>query len=168
MASGLGWFSIGLGLVELLAPQAVSRVLGLRGQERLVAAYGAREVATGVGLLLSRDPEPWLWGRVAGDALDLGTLATALDRQSDRREEAGLAMLAVLGVTALDLASAWSHASRRRGRAAARRRLPDYARRSGLPASPEKMRGAARDFVVPEDFRTPAALRAWGVANEVA
>ncbi|WP_235907777.1 cyclase dehydrase [Siccirubricoccus phaeus] len=168
MARGLGWFSLGLGLVELLAPQAVSRTLGLRGQERLIAAYGAREVATGVGLLLSRDPEPWLWGRVAGDALDVGTLATALDGRRPRQEAAGLAMLAVLGVTALDLASACGLASRRRGMAAVRRRLPEYARRSGLPAAPAKMRGAARDFVVPEDFRTPAPLRPWGVANEVA
>ena len=36
MARGLGWFSIGLGVTELLAPGAITRPLGLRGHESLV------------------------------------------------------------------------------------------------------------------------------------
>ena len=27
-----------------------------------------REIGTGIGILTSKDPSPWLWGRVAGDA----------------------------------------------------------------------------------------------------
>jgi hypothetical protein len=157
LAQGLGWFSIGLGLVEILAPHALARGLNLRGNERLLASYGAREVVTGIGILASRDPEPWIWGRVAGDALDIGTLATGLDDRHDRREGAGLALAAVLGVTVLDLLCASGLRARRHARAA----LPDYSRRSGLPRPPEAMRGAARDFVVPADMRTPEALRPW-------
>ena len=104
LAQGLGWFSIGLGLAELLAPHAVSRSLGLRGQEKLVASYGAREIATGIGILASRDPTPWIWGRVAGDALDIGTLAGGLALGRGReRGNAGLAIAAVAGVTLLDV-----------------------------------------------------------------
>src|SRR4028118_2183053 len=75
LARGLGIFSIGLGIMEVAAPGALARWLGMRGQERLIQAYGLREIATGVGILASRDPTPWIWGRVGGDALDLATLA---------------------------------------------------------------------------------------------
>ncbi|MCV5663573.1 hypothetical protein OFN50_31615, partial [Escherichia coli] len=50
LAQALGWFSIALGAAELLAPHRMARPLGLAGQERLVAAYGVREIATGVGI----------------------------------------------------------------------------------------------------------------------
>lgn len=35
----------------------------------------------------------------------------------------------------------------------------DYGDRSGLPAAPAQMRGAARGFAIPRDMRTPPALR---------
>jgi hypothetical protein len=159
LAQGLGWFSIGLGLAELLAPHRVARATGLQGHERLVASYGVREIATGIGLLTSRDPTPWLWGRVGGDALDLGTLAAGLLPANRGRERSGVALLAVLGVAALDLACVLSLRP-------SRPRLPmplaEYRRRSGLPRPPGAMRGAASDFVVPEDYRTPELLRPWG------
>jgi hypothetical protein len=70
VARVLGWFSIGLGAAELLAPKAVCRSLRVDCDERLVQAFGAREIAAGVGILSQRNPTPWLWGRVAGDAVD--------------------------------------------------------------------------------------------------
>jgi hypothetical protein len=135
LAVGLGWFSIALGLAELLAPHAMARATGLKGRERLLQAYGAREIAAGVALLLMRNKAPGLWARVAGDAVDLATLASA------RNSKAGPAIAAVAGVTALD---AWSAASAQR--AARRRPLPaaDYSHRSGFPRPAEQMRGAAR------------------------
>ena len=63
MARGLGWFSIGLGLAEVLAPRALTRGLGMEGSEQLVQAYGLREIATGIGILSSDQPCP----------MDLGT-----------------------------------------------------------------------------------------------
>jgi hypothetical protein len=46
LAQGLGWFSIALGLTEMLAPRSLTRSLGMEGHETLVQAYGLREIAT--------------------------------------------------------------------------------------------------------------------------
>ena len=83
-ARGLGWFSLGLGLAEVLMPGAVARATGMHGRETLVRACGLREIATGLGLLLARDPTPWLWARVAGDAVDLATLGAHVGRGNPR------------------------------------------------------------------------------------
>lgn len=161
LVQGLGWFSLGLGLAELLAPHAVSRSLGLRGQEKLIASYGAREIVTGIGILAARDPAPWIWGRVAGDALDIGTLAGGLAMGNGReRGNAGLAIAAVAGVTLLDVLCGRALAARKTNE---RKRLArDYGDRRGMPRPAEAMRGAARDFEVPRDFRIPEPLRPWG------
>lgn len=101
MARGLGWFSVALGVAELIAPRGVTRVLGLRGREDLVRAYGLREIGTGIGILTSKDPAPWIWGRVGGDALDLATVAGGLG--SRQNGNVLLTLLALGGVTALDV-----------------------------------------------------------------
>lgn len=62
LARGLGWFSIGLGLAEFLMPQTMARTVGLEGKESLVRAFGLRAIASGAGILMARDPEPWIWG----------------------------------------------------------------------------------------------------------
>jgi len=107
LARGLGWFSIGLGLAEMLAPNTMSELTGVRS-EPLLQAYGAREVACGVGILTSKRPNPnWLWARVAGDVLDLATLGVAMgDSDPDRRDKALCSAAAVAGVTALDVMAA--------------------------------------------------------------
>ena len=40
LAKALGWFSLGLGLTELLAPGRITRTLGLEGKEGVVRAFG--------------------------------------------------------------------------------------------------------------------------------
>lgn len=101
----LGWFSIGIGLAELLAPDRFRQGFGLpvrRGVFR--GAYGLREIAAGVGLLSARGFSPaFLWARVGGDLLDLGTLGSALQRPGAHRARTAAALGSVLGVTALDL-----------------------------------------------------------------
>jgi hypothetical protein len=159
LARGLGWFSIGLGLAEVLAPRALTRGLGMEGIEQTVQAYGVREIATGIGILSSNQPAPWIWGRVGGDALDLATLATGLQRDNPKKENVALALAAVAGVTALDFICAASLARHASESPRPRRPAIDYHSRTGFPKSPEQMRGAARDFVVPRDMRTPDALR---------
>jgi hypothetical protein len=160
MAEGLGWFSIGLGLLELTAARPLARGLGIRGAEGLIRAYGAREVATGIGLLLARDRRPWVQGRIAGDVLDLATLATAA---IGNRRPGGVALglAAVLGVTVLDMVCAEALRSEEQDRGRQRRAMHRYATRSGLPRGAGASRGLARDFVVPDDFRIPEALRPW-------
>lgn len=110
LARALGWFSIALGVSEIVAPGWLSRSLGLR-RTRLVRAFGFRELGTGIAILASRRYAPWLWGRVAGDVLDLGLLGTALrkDNGQSQRRFAKAAIAAVAGVTALDLLSAGRH-----------------------------------------------------------
>lgn len=166
LAEGLGWFSIGLGLVEILTPGRVTRALGMRGSEPLVQAYGAREMAAGIGILASGDPTPWLWGRVAGDGLDLATLSSGLKDHNRQKANVGLALAAVAGITLLDILAARSMAAERDRRHERRRQsrhglLRAYRHRSGLPRAPGAMRGAASDFEIPRDFRTPDLLRRW-------
>lgn len=153
LARGLGWFSIGLGLAEMLMPRMLTEQMGMQGKESLLRFYGAREMAAGIGILMSDNPGPWMWARVAGDALDLATLATRLDKQNPRKGNVAITLAAVAGVTALDCVSAQALTNTNRP-------VPDYSDRRGMPRPPEEMRGAARkDFTPPRDMRTPEALR---------
>ncbi len=165
LAQGLGWFSLALGAAELFAGERLARALGLGERADLIRAYGLREVGTGVGILLADDPTPWIWGRVAGDALDLATLAGALDRDNPQRANAGIAVAAVAGVTVLDLICTRQLAAEREEEEwRVRRAVRDYSARSGLPQAPDAMRGAARDLDVPSDMRIPEALRPYATA----
>ena len=103
-ARGLGWFSIGLGVVELVAPRALSQLTGVRHPE-LLRAYGLREIICGVGILASDRPHGWMWARVGGDALDLATIGEELAEASGERRNrllaTGAAVAGVLGVDAM-------------------------------------------------------------------
>ena len=137
LVRGLGWFSLALGLAELLAPRQVSRGAGMRRHDSLLQGYGLREIGTGIGLLFSNNPRPWLWGRVAGDIVDVATVATAADRTRPRR--LGLASIALLGVGLLDIYSALQTKSTTR-----RANSPyDYGNRSGFARPASWMGGAA-------------------------
>jgi hypothetical protein len=155
VAYGLGWFSIALGVAEIAAPRSLSRMLGMEGHERLIQAYGLREIATGIGILSSDNPAPWIWGRVAGDALDIATVATALHDGNRQRDNVKVTLAALAGVTAIDAACAQALTMDQKQP----QRIFDYSDRSGLPRSPASMRGAARDFDIPDDMRAPEALR---------
>ncbi|MBX3622032.1 MAG: hypothetical protein KF891_18850 [Rhizobacter sp.] len=158
MAHALGWFSLALGVAELMAPRATAQAAGVRHGKNLLQAYGVREIATGIGLLTSKDPQPWLWARVAGDALDLATLATDLGSGNSRRRSAALSMVAVMGVTALDV---WAADSARRAAQGAAQPVHDYSDRVGMALPPDEMRGKAREVMqqVSQDLQTPSALR---------
>jgi hypothetical protein len=140
LAHGLGWFSIGLGLAEVLAPRRLAEFVGMENRSDLIVAYGVREIATGVGILTQDDPTPWVWGRVAGDALDLATLAFGLHPDNPQRANVALAIGAVAGVTVLDGICAEQLSVERRHRPPPR----DYSDRVGMPRPPAEMRGTAR------------------------
>lgn len=103
LARFLGWFSIGLGVAELLMPRQVARGAGLHGRSGMVRAMGLREIASGVGILSQRQPANWLWSRVGGDAMDLALLGTGVARGGRHRNRAALAAAAVAGITVLDV-----------------------------------------------------------------
>jgi hypothetical protein len=106
LAVGLGWFSIALGVAELTAPHSVARFIGVAPTDRAVTtlrSYGARELSNGLAILAQPDSATWLWSRVAGDALDLATLGSAINAPDTHRGRAFFAAAAVLGVTVLDV-----------------------------------------------------------------
>ena len=149
LARGLGWFSIGLGLAEVLMPRAMARGLGMQGRENVLLLYGLREIVTGIGLLVASRRTPWMWGRVAGDALDIATLAAHM--RPGQRLGPAVGLAAVAGVTAIDAATAAALSARDRRRA---QQFVDYSDRSGFPRPPAQMRGAALStFETPQDMR---------------
>lgn len=103
LVQALGWFSVGLGLAQLLAPRRMSHAVGIGEHPQLMRAVGARELASGVGILTQGKPTPWLWSRVAGDVLDLAMLGAAARANPATRNRLGLVGAAVAGIAALDL-----------------------------------------------------------------
>ncbi|MEA2602267.1 MAG: hypothetical protein QOF89_3259 [Acidobacteriota bacterium] len=106
LAKGLGWFSIGLGLTEMLAPRWLGRKTGLGEETGLLRTLGARETVTGLGVLAQRRPILSMWGRVAGDVVDLAVLGAALKSARAGRNRILGATAMVLGVGVLDLVCA--------------------------------------------------------------
>jgi hypothetical protein len=149
MAKALGWFSIALGVAELVAPRRITNSVGMHRAAPLLRAYGAREIASGIGAL-SVNPKPAMWSRVGGDAIDLATLAVGLRRARwTKRRNLTIAIGVVAAVAVVDLiVTAKLH------RDHDRHGTPrDYSDRSGFPKPPEQMRGAAGEFEVPLDMR---------------
>jgi uncharacterized protein YjeT (DUF2065 family) len=126
----LGWFSIGLGLVELVAPKSITRTLGTESDamDTTLRVFGAREIGAGI-LTLSTEKKFGLWARVLGDALDVAVLSKGLKRTNPMRGNVKIALATVLGITALDIATAWAITAR----SARPRQLRDYSGRSGYP-----------------------------------
>lgn len=141
LSRALGWFSIGLGLTELVAPRVLTRALGMRGQETLVRAFGVREIGAGL-MAMTLEKRTGLWSRVAGDGLDIAAVLTAYRRDNPRRGNVGLALVLLAGVTALDVAAAQAvtarHSRRRDGA------VVSYRDRSGFPKGLAQARGGAR------------------------
>ena len=115
MARGLGWFSIGLGTAELVAADALADALGMDEQEGLIRLYGVREIAQGLGCLSMNPPTSAVWVRVAGDALDIATLAPYMTPANPKRHNVALALAAVAGVTVLDVFTGMWLSEGRRG-----------------------------------------------------
>jgi hypothetical protein len=111
LSLALGLFSIALGAAELMAPRQVARLVGVRPDRRtrtILRAYGAREIASGIGIIAQPTEPAWLWSRVGADAIDLATLGRAAADDGSDPARLNLATVAVLGVTALDVLAARS------------------------------------------------------------
>jgi uncharacterized membrane protein len=107
LAKGLGWFSIGLGMTELLAPGVIAKISGVpNSRPGLIRLYGLREIAAGIAIFSQKEPAAGLWSRVAGDALDLASLGMAFTSPDAKRGRVAFATANVLAVTALDLIAA--------------------------------------------------------------
>lgn len=105
VARGLGWFSVGLGTLEVVAPGTLTRFLGVREQRTsLVRAYGLRELVAGVGLLTQpAAATTWVWARVAGDVLDIATLGSATTGDPAARKRTGNVLTMLTAITVVDV-----------------------------------------------------------------
>lgn len=163
LARGLGWFSIGLGLTEVACGDAIARWLGMPRSAPVIRAYGMRELLQGIGILGASDPTPWISARVAGDALDIATVLPGLAGDNPRKDNVLIALMALAGVTAVDVICARNLSEAPLAPSEKVRR--DYRRRSGFRRRAEAMRGAARDFKPPPDIIGPEAMRPWALTN---
>ncbi|HEY0686429.1 MAG TPA: SRPBCC family protein [Steroidobacter sp.] len=99
----LGWFSVGLGVAELLAPKTVGRMIGVGDQSTLLRMCGMRELVSGVGLLSGRAPATFAMSRVVGDVMDLALLGASLRSPDSNPTRVAATATAVASVAALDL-----------------------------------------------------------------
>ena len=110
LADFLGYFSLGLGLAEVLAPTAMSRLIGVKHPDErsrtTMRLMGLREISNGVAILSNQQPEKAMWSRVAGDALDVALLGKTLANSDNDRGRTIFALANVLAVTALDIMAA--------------------------------------------------------------
>ena len=110
LSNFLGFFSIGLGLAEALAPVMIARVIGVDHEDNtnrtVLRLMGLREISHGVAILSNQQPKKAVWSRVAGDALDLALLGKALGNPKNGRARTAFATANVLAVTALDVLAA--------------------------------------------------------------
>lgn len=114
----LGWFSLGLGIAQVLAPRGVARLIGAADSGLAcgtMRTLGVREIVGGLGILSQPRPNAFLWARVAGDLMDLALLTEQLATSRRGTARLGLATAAVLGVTALDAKTALDVTRARRG-----------------------------------------------------
>ncbi|HEX6600276.1 MAG TPA: SRPBCC family protein [Gemmatimonadaceae bacterium] len=109
LADFLGFFSIGLGLAQVLAPKGMSKLCGVAdadGNARLMRFMGLREISHGIAILSRQQPEKAVWSRVAGDTLDLAMLGKTFANPENNRAMTLFATANVLAVTALDVSCA--------------------------------------------------------------
>jgi uncharacterized membrane protein len=106
LARGLGVFSLGLGLVQLLAPRRFLQAIGIGPRDdrvRPTRFVGVRELGAAGGLLARRQAAMWPWARVVGDVMDIGLLSRAMVAPDTNRRRVATALVAVVGITAVDL-----------------------------------------------------------------
>ena len=107
MANGLGWFSIALGLAQLVAPRQVAQLIGVDedASQAVLRAVGLREIASGIGILSQPESQRanWIKARVGGDVMDLALLGKAYISGANDQTKVTTALAAVAGITALDL-----------------------------------------------------------------
>jgi uncharacterized membrane protein len=103
LPQALGWFSVGLGLTELLLPRGTAHAIGAPLRPQVMRGLGARELVSGLGILTGRNTGAWLQSRVAGDLMDLALLGASYRARRAEPAKLTAATAAVVGVTALDL-----------------------------------------------------------------
>ena len=104
----LGLFGLGLGLVQVLAPRELLEFIGIKPEDNrvnLVRLVGLRELMSGAGILMNdaQGKTNWVWGRVAGDVMDIASLSAIMNSRGTDQGRAMAVLAAVAGITALDV-----------------------------------------------------------------
>ena len=105
LAKPLGWFSLALGLAEIVGGKRIASAHGAPKASPLVRGFGAREIAAGAAVLARPRSPIGLWARAAGDVLDIaaaGTAAATARRATPRKIALG-SLAFVAGALALDV-----------------------------------------------------------------
>ena len=105
LGKSLGVFSLLVGAAQLFGAKRIARTLDAEGHEGLIKGFGARELLAGASLMAAPAASTNMWGRVAGDAMDLGALGLAA-RRSPRNRAIWGAIAFVGAVTLLDIVTA--------------------------------------------------------------
>jgi uncharacterized membrane protein len=108
LGRSLGWFSVALGIGELVAPKAVARLVGARpttAAKLAIRLAGLRELGTGAAILMMPNRPLPLALRAVGDAIDLGLLGLAATQRRARGGRLAITAAAVAGIAALDVAA---------------------------------------------------------------
>jgi uncharacterized membrane protein len=119
-ARGLALFGLGLGTAQLVAPRGLNWIAGVHDRvhtRALQRVVGVREIAAGIAILGAPQPYPFVWSRVAGDAMDLAMLGLAFASPRNKRGCLALTTLTIGGITAMDVLASLGCA-RRNGRLA--------------------------------------------------
>jgi uncharacterized membrane protein len=104
LSRALGWFSIGLGLAEILFPRKLGKTIGVnQAYPGLMRFLGVREISAGLGILSEPKAASWMWSRVGGDAMDIALLTAAFATDDAKRSRLAAATAMVVGVTAVDI-----------------------------------------------------------------
>jgi uncharacterized membrane protein len=167
IAEGLGWFSLGLGAAQLLAPGGLNRLAGIRDDAAARFAQrfvGVREVGAFAAIMTDR-PRPVLplWSRVGGDLMDLALLARAWEGKRESAPRLALTIAGIAAVTGLDAYAAIRHTE------AERRRKPKAEGEGKSPGGgPVQVKAAvtirkSREEVEPawRTFEADGGLRGW-------
>ena len=96
MAKAVGWLSIGVGLVALVAPPRIGGLVGYVEKPALLRLVGLRDVCIGAGLTRQSSGRRWLWARAASDGLDATIIAANLLSGGTSRGRAMVGMVVSL------------------------------------------------------------------------
>lgn len=107
-ARAVGLASIAFGIADTLFGERFGKAVGAQDNGGpLFRAVGARELATGIAAVAApTNPLP-LWGRFAGDVVDIAALGAVAARPDNRKRTAAIATLAlVAGIAVIDFMAA--------------------------------------------------------------
>jgi hypothetical protein len=105
LAKFLGTFSFGLAVTQLVSPERVNKLIGVRDtpKTRLIQrAVGVQELMTAQGIFAFSPPTPVLWMRVAGDVAHVGMLGRALGERRNQKRRVLRTIGAVGALTLID------------------------------------------------------------------